>query len=216
MKGLFTKLTVNRALGLATLVLGFLALFLGDPGKGARATIDPSELALMVQREVDHVSPEQLADWIIAGRSDYRLVDLRREAEFAEYHIPTAENIPLTGLDRSSLGRNETVLLYSEGGIHSAQAWFLLKARQHRSVYMLSGGLDGWKERVLFPRVTADSSAASLEKLKHVSAFFGGSLRTGSGEAAAGPTLIMPKPQISAPPVAPAGGTTTKKKKEGC
>ena len=49
------------------------------------------------------------------------------------------------------LERNEKIILYSEGGIHSAQAWFLLKAMGYKSVYMLRGGLDDWKDLVLFP-----------------------------------------------------------------
>ena len=56
----------------------------------------------------------------------------------------------------AGLGRQEKLVLYSEGGIHSAQAWMLLKAQGYQAVYMLTGGLEEWKDQVLFP-VLADN-----------------------------------------------------------
>src|SRR5512139_3394337 len=98
MKLSIAALSTNAKLGLLLVTLGFAGLFLGDPYDRAAATIDTAELAEIVQREVDHVSPEQLADWIIQGGADYRIIDLRSPADFEQYHIPGAENVPITGL----------------------------------------------------------------------------------------------------------------------
>ena len=98
MKLSIASLSTNAQLGLLLVTLGFVGLFLGDPYGRATATIDTAELAEIVQREVDHVSPEQLADWIIRGGADYRIIDLRSPADFEQYHIPGAENVPITGL----------------------------------------------------------------------------------------------------------------------
>ena len=76
---------------------------------------------------------EDLADSIIKGKTDYRLIDLNKENVFSEYHIPTAENFPITSLAESGLQRNEKIILYSEGGIHSAQAWMLMKSREYKA-----------------------------------------------------------------------------------
>ncbi len=76
----WSKLSGNAKLGLLVCFLGLLAAFAGTPYKGARVTMDMKELAAIVQREVDHVAPEDLADWIIKGKVDYRLLDLRSEA----------------------------------------------------------------------------------------------------------------------------------------
>jgi rhodanese-related sulfurtransferase len=211
-------LTKNRKLGLLLMVLGVGAVILGSPYKGASARIDAVELARIVEREVDHVAPEELADWIIEGKADFRLVDLRSEAEYSAYHIPGAENVPLTALADYGLQRNEKIILYSDGGIHSAQAWFLLTAHGYRGAYILRGGLEEWKDRVLFPSPGPDPTPAEkvqFAKMSEVSRFFGGTPQTGAAAATAAVTRTIPK--LEAPAAAPAAGTPPKKKKkEGC
>jgi rhodanese-related sulfurtransferase len=213
----FTRMSSNRKLAALLFLLGFAALFAGDPYKSARTTIDAKELALIVENKVDHVSAEELADWIIQNKADYRLVDLRTEKEFAEYNIPTSENIPLASLITSDLQRNEKIILYSEGGIHSAQAWFLLKARDYKSVYMLFGGLEEWKEKVLFPAVPANPTPeerVAFARSIEVSKYFGGTPQTGSVAADAPAQAALPK--LSLPSGGAAPKAQTKKKKEGC
>jgi len=218
MKTIFGTLSLNQKLALVAGVLGFLALFAGNPYQGHTATIDVKELALIVEKELDHVTVDELADWIIKGKADYRLVDLRSVQEFEEYHIPTAENIPVGSLLDGGLTRNEKIVLYSEGGIHSAQAWFLLKAQQYKGVYILRDGLAEWKDRILFPSIAEAASPeekAALETRKAVSAYFGGVPQTGSADTKSTPRIIMPKLETPAPSAAP-GSTPKKKKKEGC
>lgn len=212
---------LNARLGLLLALLGFGAFLIGSPGSGGTVTIDSQELARLVQTETDHVSAEELADWIVEGRNDFRLLDLRTEEEYKAYHIPGAENVPITGLAGYGLQRNEKIVLYSEGGIHSAQAWFLLKAKEYRGVSLLRGGLDAWKE-VLFPRIpdtlTAEQKTV-FEKRGNVSRFFGGTPVTGS-VAGKAPESAGSMPALTMPP-APAGGAKATgpkagKKKEGC
>ena len=107
----------------------------------------------------DQVSVTTLADWIIQAKADFRVVDLRPEAAYAEYHIPPAENIPVAGLAQSSLRHNEKVILYAEDGARAAQAWMLLRAKGFKGVYILRGGLEAWKDSVLFPRVPGNPDA---------------------------------------------------------
>ena len=219
MKLSIASLSRNAQLGLLLVTLGFVGLFLGDPYGRATATIDTAELAEIVQREVDHVSPEQLADWIIQGRADYRLIDLRTPADFGQYHIPGAENVPITGLADHGLLRNDKIVLYSEGGIHSAQAWFLLRAKQYAGVYILRGGLQEWKDSVLFPSLPAAATPAqrvTFAKMAEVSRFFGGQPQDvpGAAHPAVAPALRMADMPASAPP--PASVAPKKKKKEGC
>jgi len=219
MKGWFSKLSMNAKLGLLLLVLGVVALFIGNPYDRATATIDTAELAEIVQREVDHVAPEQLADWIIQGRADYRLIDLRTPEEFEQYHIPGAENVAITGLADHGLLRNEKIILYSEGGIHSAQAWFLLRAKDYDGVYILRGGLQDWKDSVLFPSLSADATPAqrvTFAKMAEVSTFFGGQPQ--GVAAAARPSVATALPMVKIPAAAPVAKSPPpkKKKKEGC
>ena len=226
MRNWMSTLTLNQKLALGAVVLGAIALF-ATPYPGSSVTLDAKELALAVAKEADHVEAPELAAWIIESRADYRLVDLRSESEYAEYHIPGAVNVPMGSLTDAGLGRQETLVLYSDGGIHSAQAWMLLKAQGYKGVYMLKGGLEEWKDRVVFP-VLADNPTPDErprdERLRTISTFFGGQPRMASAVAAGGPGMpgiAMPNapalPKVAAPP-SPAGGAKpgAAKKKEGC
>ncbi len=217
--------TLNRALAAAALLLGVAAIA-GDPYRGSTVRIDTQELATIVSTEVDHVTPRELADWIIQGRTDYRLIDLSPAPDFAGYHIPTAENVPIALLPQVGLARDERIVLYSEGGIHSAQAWFLLKAQRYPGVYILLGGLEAWKDEVLHPVAPAAATPredAAFERDAQVARFFGGGPRATTAAADAGAPLGSPAAPTAGiapprPPVAgsPAGSPAKKKRKEGC
>ncbi len=218
MKALPTKLSLNQKLALIVGALGFLAVFAGSPYKGNTATMNVRELGLLVGKETDHIPVDELADWIIKGKADYRLIDVRSSKEFEEYHIPTSENIPVGSLFDAGLMRNEKLILYSEGGIHAAQAWFLLKAQRYNKAYILRDGLAEWKERILFPSIAENASAeeqTAFEKRKAVSAFFGGTPQTGTNDSKSTPQIAMPKLEMPSASAAP-GGAPKKKKKEGC
>ena len=212
------QLSLNKKLALILGILGFLAIFAGSPYRGNTATINVKELGLLVEKQTDHVSVEELADWIIKGLADYRLIDVRSPKEYEEYFIPTAENIPVASLLDAGLQRNEKLILYSEGGIHAAQAWFLLKAQRYNNAYILKDGLAEWKDRILFPSLAGNASPeekSAFEKRKAVSAFFGGAPQSGTADAKTAAQIAMPKlemPSVSTTP----GGTPKKKKKEGC
>jgi rhodanese-related sulfurtransferase len=222
---LLSRLTRHQKLAALAVALGLGALLIGDAeGGGGRICLDARELAALVEGEVDHVTPDELADWIVAGRQDYRLVDLRSEADYAAYRVPGAERIPITGLEDADLPRNEKIVLYSQEGIHSAQAWFLLKARRYPAVYILLGGLGQWQEQVLYPtRPDASASAdarAAFEKAAARATVFGGAPRAAAGAPPAAPAIATPPLPVPgvAPPAPPpaAGGAARKKKKEGC
>lgn len=220
--GMKRRIGLNQALALVALTLGVLALA-GNPYRGHRVSVDTQELAVIVGTTVDHVTPQQLAGWIIAGATDYRLIDLRSPAEFTQYHIPTAENVPVAQLPDYGLARNEKIVLYSEGGIHSAQAWFLLKAEKYAGAYILFGGLEGWQDEVLNPVAPlhpTPQDAAAFERSVQVARFFGGAPRAAdsTGAAPAPALLAAPAPATSPapPPPAPAGAARKKAKREGC
>ena len=105
--------------------------FAADPYRGSHATIDTRDLAIQVSRGAELIRAPQLADWIIQDRSDFRLIDLRGEKDFAAYHIPTAQNFSLASLGPDVAARNEKILLCSEDGLEASNAWFLLHAQEY-------------------------------------------------------------------------------------
>jgi hypothetical protein len=215
-----SKLTLNQKLGALALALGALAVF-ANVAPGHTVKVDARELLTGVERAEDHVTPRELAAWIIEGRTDYRLVDVRDEKAFAEYHIPGAENVPLATVLDGALGRADKIVLYGDGGVHAAQAWMVLKGRGYRQAYTLREGLDAWKDEVLFPVAPQDPTPerqAEFEKAVPVARFFGGQPRAAADPGAPPVALpVAPAAVAVAPPTLPAGASAgPRKKREGC
>lgn len=219
MQNLLKNLSLNGRLAAVAFALGFVALFAGSPYKGAGATVNTKELSIAMATGTDQVGVTTLADWIIQGKADFRVVDLRPAAAYAEYHLPPAENIPVAGLAQSSLQRNEKVILYAEDAARAAQAWMLLRAKGYKGVYILRGGLEAWKDSVLFPRIPENPTPAQMvefARAREVSKYFGGTPQVAASDSAGTQPIAMPKLTMPSSPAAAAPGATKKKKKEGC
>ena len=217
MKKLFANLSTNKKLGLAALVLGMIALFAGSPYGGSFINVNEKELALSTVNNSDKISVNDLADWIIQGKQDFELVDLRPKEKYNEYAIPNAQCIPLVQLPESDLLRNQKIIFYSDDDVAASQAWFMLKSKGYKGVYILDGGLNTWKEKVLFPKAPINASKEELvqfEKMKEVSKYFGGQAQTDSSVAELKPSFQLP---TSTTGVQKTGNAPVKKKKrEGC
>ena len=179
----------RRYLASAAALAGALAPFAGSPYRSARsaapsaaakATIDVAELARAVAEQEDHVSAVELAAWLRARRPGLRVIDVRTAGEFAAYHIPGAEHVPLEQLAAARFAADETIVLYSELGVHGGQAWVFLRALGHRRVVFLRNGLHEWLDDVMSPTLAADAPAAAQAEFDRVAAlsrWFGGTPR---------------------------------------
>jgi 3-mercaptopyruvate sulfurtransferase SseA len=145
------NLRAGRTLAIVALALGAAAPFAGSPYRSARGSVDVAGLAGTIAREGDHVTALELATWIHDRKAGLRIIDVREPEEFSAYQIPTAENLPLAQFSRLSVKPEETVVLYSGGGAHAAQAWVFIRAMGHREVFFLSGGLNEWIDDVMNP-----------------------------------------------------------------
>jgi rhodanese-related sulfurtransferase len=190
-----------RVLAGVALVLAVLAALTGTSRRSGVA-IDANALAAEIEHEDDHVTALELAQWIHDRKPGLRVLDVRSDSEFAAYHIPSAEQIPLTTLASLPPKRDETLVLYSEGGAHAAQGWVLLRANGHRHVYFLRGGLLDWMEDVMSPTLPADTSRARVAAL---SRYFGGVPRVGPAPL---PTAADPAPT--------AGAAVARARRRGC
>ena len=139
------------------------------------------------------MSAVELARWIRARRPGLRVIDVRSAAEFRIFHLPGAEHIPLDALAEARFGPDETLVLYSETGIHGAQAWVFLRALGHRRVVFLRNGLHEWLDDVMSPAIAADApddALAAFTEIAELSRWFGGTPRwipAGAPAAAAPP-----------------------------
>jgi rhodanese-related sulfurtransferase len=217
MKKFFSNLSLNIKLALIALTLGVIALFAGDPYGGTTIKVNEKDIALSTVGNSDRVYVAELADWIIKDKADFELIDLRSEEKYNEYSIPNAQCIPLVQLPGSELQRNQKIILYSDDDVASSQAWFILRSKNYKGVYILDGGLNAWKEKILFPKAPINGSKdeiAQFEKMKEVAKFFGGQAQTDS-------SITETKTQIKLPTSNTSNTKTTaptgkKKKREGC
>jgi rhodanese-related sulfurtransferase len=174
----------HRWLAGAAALAGALAPFAGSPYRRSTApghgSIDVAELARTVADQEDHVSAVELATWIRAGRPRLRIVDVRSADEFRAFHIPGAEHVPVDRLVHARFAADETIVLYSEVGIHGAQAWVFLRALGHRRAYFLRNGLHEWLDDVMSPTLAANAPAeaeAAFARVAELSRWFGGTPR---------------------------------------
>jgi len=134
-----TRVLLGLAIGLA------LAAALVRIPATSGANLDA--LARDVDREADHVSAAQLAEWMREKRPDLHVIDLRSDSEYAADHIPGAQHMSVSALRHAGFHHDATIVLYSAGGGHAAQAWFILRSSGFDHVYSLRGGMDEWRAR---------------------------------------------------------------------
>jgi hypothetical protein len=108
----------------------------------------------------------------------------------------------------------ETLVLYSGGGAHAAQAWVLLRAAGHARVRFLSGGLLEWTEDVLHPAldpVAPDTALAALSR------YFGGTPRVAEpGDGATTGATDGAVPRVAPHPELRTAGELARLRRRGC
>ncbi len=125
-----------------------------QPANTAAATaVDEKALMETVENARDHIEPEELADRLMAGEPDLVVVDVRPAAEFNAFHIPGALNVPLAELAEAlqPYKNKGLIVLYSNGMTHPAQARDSLQRLGFGHVYLLTDGLQGFRDRCLKP-----------------------------------------------------------------
>lgn len=196
----------RRVLAGGALLLSVAAAFAGAPDAAAHASLDTREIARAVARHEDHVTALELAGWIRDRRPGLRVIDLRSAAAFDDYHVPGAERMTLDSVARDPFGRDETVVLYSDGGPEAAQGWMLLRALGRRNVLFLRGGMYEWLEQVMNPVLPDAAPAASRDDFARTAAlsrYFGGVPRAGGQPVPddlvpAGSVAPAPRPSLGA------------------
>ncbi|MFC1669863.1 rhodanese-like domain-containing protein [Spirochaetota bacterium] len=176
----------KKQIGVFTAILiGLFMLLLPGQDK-KRYTFKPELLAKTISQAKDQVRPEELSQWIIEGKNDFQLIDIRTKKEFDSGHIKKAQNIPLDKLLKretieQKLSDSKIIILYSNGNSHAHQAWLVLKT-SGVDCYVLEGGYNYWNKVILNPAGPKNFSDDEILKYKgrvSVAKYFGGS--TGKG-----------------------------------
>jgi rhodanese-related sulfurtransferase len=155
---------------LLTVIL--LALLLNGCG-GAPSTDVDSAVTMQAKRIAageDHISAAELADRLIRDQRDFELVDIREEADFAAGHIESARHIPLAGLlaadSLDSLPAGRTIVVYSNGSAHAAQAALLLNLTG-RDALALLGGYNYWQAYLHDPEKAGVAEMDRAERARY-------------------------------------------------
>ncbi len=200
------KMTVQATLWLAAAVL--LSACGDDDRQDARVEGSLEQLARIVAQKQDRVAVDDLARWIIEGRKDFVLIDIRSADDFAAGHIDSAEHIPLTELVSSqhepALPKDRKLVLYSQGSELAAQAVVLLRLSGY-DANLLLGGYNFWSQHVLNPDIhptRADGEYPRVPEQQAIACYFVGGNAVAQAPAPA-PGLPAFVPPVSRPVVAP-------------
>ncbi len=180
------------SMALVTLAAG---LFVLTPATSTG--INEKVLLKGVENAKDHIEPEKLADRLMAGEPDLVVVDVRPVAEFNAFHIRSAINVPLAQLaDTLQPYKNKgLIVLYSNGMTHPAQARDSLQRQGFSNVYLLTDGLQGFRDRCLKPvslrsEPLTPSAAARVNAWR---AFFAASAVSAKADTSAPVNAVMPR-----------------------
>lgn len=216
------NLSIRRFLGITAGALGLVAAFGGSPYHARHATLDVERAAAAIAHEEDHITAVELGEWIRDRKAGLRVIDLRSAEEFEEYHVPSAERVPIESLAATPFRTADTIVLVSDGGAHAAQGWVFLQALGYRHVYFLRGGLREWLDDVMNPTVATDASPAaraSFERASAVSRYFGGVPRlidTRFESVSVAPSSPEHGASSSKPPVSATAATIKQIRRRGC
>ena len=171
-----------------------IGLLLGaGPGQGAGGIGDPNlqaqafmTLVQAIVRNEDRVEADELATWIVEGKEDFVLVDIRAESEFSVGHIKTARHIPIAELVTTetlkTLPEDRKVVLYSNGSEYAAKAVTMLRLAGI-DAHLLLGGYNFWNKHILNPDLSqnADEEVLEVQKRHALSCYFRGDYNPEAG-----------------------------------
>ncbi|TQI81812.1 rhodanese-related sulfurtransferase [Serratia fonticola] len=100
---------------------------------------------------VETLSSQQAQELIAQGA---RLLDIRGADEYAHEHIAQASLFPLADIEKGgrpqTLSAQDIVIFHCQSGRRTAQnAALLARAATPAKVYLLEGGINGWKQQGL-------------------------------------------------------------------
>lgn len=128
-------------------------------GQSNKSEVSLVDVAQAAARQDDRASVEELANWIVKGRGDFKLIDVRMPEDFEKGRIENAENIPIAQIVTEDvlqrLPTDRTIIVYSNGSENAAKATVMLRLAGF-DAHLLAGGYNAWHARILNPDIPAD------------------------------------------------------------
>jgi rhodanese-related sulfurtransferase len=156
------------------------------------------------------VAPAELARWIIEGRRDFAVIDLRSPADFQKGHVLAAVNCSHCHVDRRAAPKAEEagnfvdlskkLIVYTETGTERVE--LPRRLATNPNLFLLRGGWQAWQRDIL-TKVSldgVDDGEERAERLRReaVRAFFSGE-RVSTPGAAQSPAAPTPRERAPRP-----------------
>jgi len=149
-------------------------------GSSDDSQVPLTAVALAAAQQDDRENVEDLAGWLIEGRGDFKLIDVRTPEDFENGSIADAENIPIAQIVSQEvlarLPNDRMVIVYSNGSENAAKATVLLRL-SGIDAHLLTGGYNAWHARILNPDITAeelDGESLQVSEQRAYSCYFVG------------------------------------------
>jgi rhodanese-related sulfurtransferase len=169
---------LRKNLGSAFLFLSVVLMAACSPSDRSGSSL--ADVAHAAARQDDRVSVEELAGWLIEGRGDFELIDVRSAEDFDKGRIAEAENIPIAQLVSADvlggLPTDRMVIVYSNGSENAAKATVMLRL-SGIDAHLLTGGFNAWHKRILNPEISAqalDGESLQVSEQRAYSCYFVG------------------------------------------
>ena len=140
---------------------------------------DLERISQAASKAEDRVAVQQLAEWIVESKQDYKLIDIRDDQSYQDGHIDGAVNIPMAMLVKPDSLKELSgmkVIVYSNGSENAAKAAVMLRLMGLDS-YLLSGGYNAWHQHVLNPDIpvqVADDETPQVALQRAIACHFSG------------------------------------------
>ncbi|MEP5614153.1 MAG: rhodanese-like domain-containing protein [Cyclobacteriaceae bacterium] len=156
----------NQRLAAVAFILSFFGLLF--------SFVSPDGLG-NVNQKPNYLSVVSLADKI-KNREDLHVIDLREKELFDEFHIPTAQHIPLNRLIETTIPSG-ILVFYSGDDLLARQMWVQLPDSLKVRSFIVYGGIHDWYERLLYPELPTKASqydSGIFRNVHDLSLFYGG------------------------------------------
>lgn len=148
---------MNTRIVFSVIVLGLgLTAAMLPSRRNDSIALNERELLQEMLLKTNYLTPDEVADLLIAGDPSIQLIDVRPASEFKD-GLPRAINIPLDSLFSESYAYvfDQLILknvIYGMDDRQSTQLWMITKQMGFRQNYLMKGGLEAWNKTILDPQ----------------------------------------------------------------
>lgn len=156
---------IRIILSVVIVVLGATAAILPERSNSYVELNEHQMLQEMLLSE-NYITVDELSDLLIDGDPSVRIIDVRAAMDYKK-PIPRAINIPFDSIfSENYIGYFDQFamknVIYSQNDQLAVQVWMLMKQQGFKNNYLLEGGLEAWKTKILDPQApdTSDPQEA--------------------------------------------------------